>query len=238
MSGMFGGSMRSSADTLPPRTFSLPFHSSEIQTMYEAKDNITVRMVREIGVYGALSVAGTGWFIDPTTVVTAAHTDKGGSLNYVTIAVDSSNTGVPYISVPVEVLYIDRGKDLAFYRVKPTSQRQVSALTQIQVIPVASSWSEGEPVVIEGYPSLRFKSYSEGVLGAVGTTSHIEGYAVETGLSTIPVTKGFSGSPVLNQKGESVGVLVAANSDTWEGVIIPFYVLKEAYRVLDRVDAR
>jgi len=157
----------------------------------------SVVMIRVFDKDGKAVKDGSAFFIAPTRVVTNYHVVEGGSAGEI-----YSNEGFAYkVS---RVLSYDPNADLAILEIELPARVQFKPL-----IISGGGVQEGESIVVIGNP--------EGLQGTVsqGIVSAFRQYANESSLIqiTAPISAGSSGSPVMNMRGEVVGVAVGAKSD-------------------------
>jgi len=149
----------------------------------------------------AYTPGGTSFLVDTKGyLVTNAHVVAGASY----IAVQNS-AGKDFRAT---VVYADSKKDIAILKIVDTSFKAPSS------IPYAvkkSSTDIAEPIFSLGYPRKDIV-YGEGYMSA-----NLDGDTLAIQIS-IDANRGNSGSPVLNKKGEVIGVLNAKQTSV-EGVV-------------------
>ena len=139
---------------------------------------------------------GTGFFVTSSGIlVTNYHVVKGGD----TIAVWQPSTQKAYSA---RVLKVDKENDLAVLQVENFTA---------QPIPLATSFTEqrGEEVLTMGYPiSDVLGREQKATFGRVNARA---GYQDDVRFAQVdvPIHPGNSGGPLLNKKGEVVGVITA-----------------------------
>lgn len=133
---------------------------------------------------------GSGFLVDPSgLVVTNDHVVSGS--RYVAVQLD------PATKVPAILLAFDKPRDVAILRVNP------GAVAGIQPLPLASAGSsgstvaEGEKVLAIGNPLDRKSVLTTGIVGKVEP---------DTIISDVNINPGNSGGPLLNLRGEVVGI--------------------------------
>ena len=132
----------------------------------------------------------SAFFIAPGRIVTNYHIIEGGSTGEI-----YTNEGFAY-SVP-RILSTDPDADLAILEV------DLPPGVQIRILPIASSGAEeGEEVVVIGTPMGLQGTVSQGIVSAVRQVGASKAW-IQT---TAPISQGSSGSPVVNLRGEVVGV--------------------------------
>ncbi len=139
---------------------------------------------------GAPLMRGSGFFIGPNRVVTNRHVIE----NAYDAKVKLSNGE----SFPVQgVVGVDEVGDLVVLRVGISPAAQVSPLTTVQTLPL-----EGERVLVIGNPLGLEGTISDGLVSAVRKIPDL-GTIIQI---TAPISPGSSGSPVVNMKGQVIGV--------------------------------
>jgi Trypsin-like serine proteases, typically periplasmic, contain C-terminal PDZ domain len=140
---------------------------------------------------------GSAFFIAPGRIVTNYHVIEGGNMGEI-----YTNEGFAY-SVP-RILSADPNTDLAILEVElPTG-------VQIRALPIARSGAEeGESIVVIGTPMGLQGTVSQGII------SRVRRYTNEPQLIqiTAPISHGSSGSPVINMRGEVIGIAVGGKSE-------------------------
>lgn len=138
-------------------------------------------------------MTGSGFFIRPGEVVTNMHVIDGARRVEIRTL---DGKGKTY--VVAGVLASDEEGDLAVLSVELPPERGVRPLELSATQP-----EEGESVFIIGNPLRLEGSVSNGIVSAVREVPNL-GNIVQT---TAPVSQGNSGSPLLNMKGQVIGVI-------------------------------
>ncbi len=161
---------------------------------------------------------GSGFFSDPT----------GTIFTHAAIVSGAQDVMVMYAGreLPARVLIVDRRSGIAILKVDATTP----------FIPPGNSDEVGiaTPIVTLGYPEDRVACPGFGFvvgidrqyLGQYFSTSHFR--------ANLPVQRGQGGSPILNMKGESIGVLVGRLEDGAACHILPMRAAEKVRRDLVR----
>lgn len=166
--------------------------SAEVRRVFDERHAAVVR-IEAVDRHGKL--VGTGFYADPSgSVYTLASTVANADEIYI-VQGDRK--------MPAKLLVADMRSGVAL--IKPESGGSSP------FIPLGSSKSLGvaSPVMTIGYPINLDASPSFGIIGGVDyqflghffMTSHIR--------ANVPVEAGFGGAPLLNLKGEVVGIIIA-----------------------------
>jgi S1-C subfamily serine protease len=143
---------------------------------------------------------GTGFFISPNTIVTNYHVIKDKK----TIIIRTFGNQ----SCEVLSTITDSNQDTAIIKTSCTSPYLQPSYTV----------TEGQDVYSIGHPMNLDYSVAKGILSA-DRGSWLQFDAV--------INKGNSGGPLLNSKGEAIGIVSAkTNGDSWYGVAIPMKAIK------------
>lgn len=163
----------------------------EYNTRKQASEIDKIKKSKTIPVDMPFTTGGTGFIIDPKGyLVTNAHVVSGAT----TIAIQN-NKG----EFLVEVVHIDKQRDLAILRITDDNFKGYGAL------PYSISRKAGQladPIFTLGYPRNEVV-YSQGYLSAR------TGYDGDTLSCQIEISanRGNSGSPIINRRGEVIGIL-------------------------------
>lgn len=157
----------------------------------------SVVAIRVFGRDGRAIREGSAFFIAPGHIVTNYHVIEGGGMGEI-----YTHEGFAY---PVaRILATDPTADLAVLEV------ELPQGVQIEALPIARvDVQEGEDVVVIGNPMGLQGTVSQGIVSAVRRpTSGLPLVQI-----TAPISQGSSGSPVLNMRGEVIGVAVMYASE-------------------------
>jgi len=139
---------------------------------------------------GAPLMRGSGFFIGPNRVVTNRHVVENAHSATVKLTNGKSYTVQGVVGV-------DEAGDLVVLQVGISPAQQVSPLTIVQTLPL-----EGERVLVIGNPLGLEGTISDGLVSAVRKRPDL-GTIIQI---TAPISPGSSGSPVVNMKGQVIGV--------------------------------
>lgn len=150
--------------------------------------------------------SGTGFFVSRDgLIVTSAHVVRGAR------AIGVANSQTQEL-VAAKVLVVDTANDLAVLK----------ANVQSSPMPLASSFNsqKGEEVLTLGYPLLTVQgSEQKATFGRVNAFSGIEG-DIRFAQVDLPLQPGNSGGPLLNNKGEVIGVVTSTLAGNKIGVAV------------------
>ncbi len=140
---------------------------------------------------------GSGFFVRPDVIVTNFHVIEGAAAGSAKIV------GNPSI-YPIEgVLGINRSNDLVLLKVKGVTGRAL-VLADISKIEVGQEvFALGNPKGLEG-------TISPGIVSGNSLRQLKNEYLIQI---TAPISSGSSGGPVVNRKGEVIGVAVSSLKD-------------------------
>lgn len=166
--------------------------SSQIKAAYVAAHDGVVRVTTDSG-------NGTGWVYDDRgTIVTNNHVVEGGEDS---VKIRFTDDGA---DVDARVLGTDVSSDLAVLRVDPDD---VDKLVPLKVAD-SDAVETGDPVIAIGYPLGQDQTTTAGIISGVGRQIPAQNnFQIDEVLQTdAPINPGNSGGPLLNIKGEVVGV--------------------------------
>jgi S1-C subfamily serine protease len=175
-------------------------------------------VVRVLGTACGLQIAGSGWVVAPSLVVTAAHVVAGEDNTTVT----PSDSRVAY---PAAVVAFDRRNDLALLRVPRLGLRP---------LPIHKPTS-GEPVAILGYPENGPLTVVPGRLGETSVVLSEDAYGHGPVARTITsvrgdVRHGDSGGPTIDEQGRVATTVFAAKLGSKGGFGIPIQIASKLLR--------
>ena len=172
---------------------------------FSAAQRMTVR-VRNVGCEEILT--GTGFAVDSHTLITNRHVVEDTKKLQVT----TYNGG----TIDVTAASVTAVADLAIV----TTEQSIGAFSTLaQEDPL-----EGDAITVIGYPGGGLLTTTTGVV--LGTAPDpLEAALGTVMVTTAPVEPGSSGSPVLNEDGEVVGVIYAKN-DTEQSFMVPVSLLR------------
>ncbi|HEV8339602.1 MAG TPA: trypsin-like peptidase domain-containing protein [bacterium] len=171
-----------------------PASAFDAQAVY-ALTAPAVTVVR--GIQEGRPVLGSGFAVDAEGwILTAGHVARTAA----DLRVEFPDAG----TFPAQLVGYDARRDLALLR--------VSALRRLPALSVARDVALGEPVAVIGAPRGRRGVMTTGQV--VGISSSLPGLVPEIMIRvTADVAPGNSGGPVLNGRGEVVGLVVASNRE-------------------------
>lgn len=165
--------------------------SREVKQIFERCAKAVVK-VHAADQHGELS--GTGFFVDPTGTLYTSYS-VGGDANNFTVEMDGKK-------LPARQVMVDLRSGVAILKVEATTPSlPIGRSDQVEV---------ATPVVTIGYPLDLPKTPSFGMiagfdrkyLGRYFSTTHLR--------VNLPTQRGEAGAPLLNFKGEVVGILVSS----------------------------
>lgn len=176
---------------------------------YEIKDiarnvSSSVVLLEIMDMLGKTVGTGTGFFIsEEGLIVTNYHViDDAVTVN----AVTNSKIRIKIAGK----LTVDKYRDLAIIKVK--QQQPIPLYFEPLRLYKGQPVEPGERVIVVGGPLGLAGTLSEGIVSAIRNTSEIKKkrkYNFDILQITAPISPGSSGSPVMNQNGEVIGVVVS-----------------------------
>jgi S1-C subfamily serine protease len=173
-------------------------------------------VVRVLSTACGLGIEGSGWAVRPDLIVTNAHVVAG--------ATDTTVTTQDGVELDATAVYYEPQNDLALLRVA----------ANLPTLKVAEGNSEGEEAAVLGYPENGPYTVTPARVGETRSTVSEDSYGrgpVERTITALggDVRSGNSGGPLLNSKGEAVGVVFAATtSGPKGGFAVPVAEVTEA----------
>lgn len=140
---------------------------------------------------GSPTALGSAFIVGPRTLVTNAHVVADGN----------PVLAVGPVRIPLKVLETDDQNDLALLSVD-------ADLTSKPLTLASGNISPGEQVFAIGNPEGLEKTISQGIVSGLRTRNNRDLIQI-----TSPISHGSSGGPILNAKGEVVGVAVGMLDD-------------------------
>jgi S1-C subfamily serine protease len=174
-------------------------------------------VVRVLGTACGLRIAGSGWVVKPSLVVTAAHVVAGQE--------DTVVASKRLRRRHAKVVAFDRKNDLAILRVPGL---------RLRPLPVKKP-SAGQPVAILGYPENGPLTVVAGRLGATTVVLSEDAYGHGPVARTITAVRGDvrhgdSGGPTVDTAGNVATTVFAARLGSKGGFGIPVDVLRKLLR--------
>lgn len=136
---------------------------------------------------GSTTALGSAFLVKPHILITNAHVAEAGS----------PVLAVGPVRIPVKVLRVDKGHDLAEMSVDVDLTSKPLSLSSEEVKP-------GEQIFAIGNPEGLEKTISQGIVSGLRKRDGADLIQISS-----PISHGSSGGPILNLKGEVVGVTVA-----------------------------
>lgn len=140
---------------------------------------------------GSVVSQGSGFFVGPGKIVTNHHVIQGSSSGVVKLIRKQEPIVID------TVLAVDEGKDLALISVGTFPGTPLPVAAQDTVDVGSRVYAIGNPLGLEG-------TFSEGIISGVRTFDEFSLLQI-----TAPISPGSSGGPIVNDKGQLVGVAVA-----------------------------
>ncbi|HEX8738141.1 MAG TPA: tetratricopeptide repeat protein [Pyrinomonadaceae bacterium] len=150
----------------------------------------SVVLIRVFDKDGKVAKEGSAFFITPTRVVTNYHVIEGGNSAEI-----YSNEGFTYSAS--RILSYDSNTDLAIIEIELPAGVQFKPLTIAR-----NGVREGESIVVIGNPQGLRGTVSQGIVSAVRQAEKQQSYVQ----ITAPISQGSSGGPVMNMRGEVIGI--------------------------------
>jgi len=138
---------------------------------------------------------GSGFFVDPGLVVTNLHVIQGTSSGVIKLI------GKPTAISIDGVLAIDEAKDLALLSVAAHPGTPMPVGIQDRAAIGSRVYAIGNPLGLEG-------TFSEGIVSGIRAVE--DHFLLQI---TAPISPGSSGGPIVNDRGQLVGVAVASFTD-------------------------
>lgn len=170
-------------------------------------------------------LCGSGFFIDPNGTVLTSFSVGGDAKDIVVVTQDN-------VKIPVRCLMSDARAGVALLKA-------VNVTTCTPFLPLAKSpeLTVATPVVTVAYPMDMPLTPSFGMvagfdlkyLGRYFATTHIR--------ASVPVQRGEGGAPLLNMKGEVVGIIISSIDGGSSCFAIPVEAVQKIYRDYDRYGA-
>lgn len=141
---------------------------------------------------GKPSALGSGFFVSDDVIATNFHVVKGASRVYAKIV------GQRAIYNILGTVAIDENQDLALLKVQGVKAQPL-------ILGNASQIGVGDEIYVVGNPEGLEGTFSQGIISALRENGFIQ--------ITAPISHGSSGGPVLNNKGEVIGVAVGIREE-------------------------
>jgi serine protease Do len=164
----------------------------EVHTVFDRCRSAVVR-IEARDEHGAL--AGTGFFIDPDGTIYTSYTIGGDS--------DAIMVHFENRKVPAERVFSDPRTGVAVLKVEERN-------TPFLMVGSANSLEVASPVITIGFPMDLPVSPQFGIVGGFDLTHRGRFFATSHIRANLPVQRGEGGAPLLNLKGEVVGIVVSS----------------------------
>jgi Trypsin-like peptidase domain/Colicin V production protein len=156
-------------------------------------------VVRVLSTACGLGIEGSGWAVGPNLIVTNAHVVAGAD--------DTTVTTASGVELDATAVYYEPDSDLALLKVD----------AKLPTLPIFSGDAEGAEAAVLGYPENGPYTVTAARVGETRTTVSQDSYGrgpIERTITALggDVRSGNSGGPLLNAKGEVVGVVFAATT--------------------------
>lgn len=135
------------------------------------------------------SYTGTGFFVDSSGVIATNYHVVSGARKIIAKTKDGVNLFCK------GVLSVDKDKDLALLKFAVKNQPSLKLADSLKI-------RRGESIVVVGNPKGLEQTVSNGIVSALREKNNWHTVQI-----TAPISKGSSGSPVVNLKGEVLGVV-------------------------------
>ena len=161
---------------------------------------------------------GTGFLIDTNgLILTNEHVVSGSRF----FSVELSNN----IRYPAQLIYSDKSEDIAILRISPEIAKNLIVLPFAEDSPTNTVVRSGEPVFAIGSP------LSQDIIITAGIASKVEDGVI---ISDVLIDHGNSGGPLLNSKGNVIGINTFGEGKGTSGSIRTW----KAFSVIDEAKKR
>ena len=185
--------------------------AADVRKVYEIAKGAVVRIESE-DQHGRL--AGTGFVVDPQGIIYTAYSVAGES-NDIIVELGSSR-------YPAERLVADSRSGIAILKIH--AETTWLPLGNSDELAVAS------PIVTIGYPQGLPLTPNYGIVGGLDEGDSKQPFATTLIRANIPPQKGEGGAPLLNLKGQVVGILIASVDNKTACYALP---IKAAEKIRD-----
>ncbi len=164
--------------------------SKEVQAVYALRQSAVVR-IQAVDEHGRLS--GSGFYVDPNGTIFTSYTLGGDTKD---IVVCSGNA-----RLPAERILGDARSGIAILKVK--------ARTPFLAVGKSSELGVAAPVILIGYPMDLPATPNFGTVGGIDEKYQGRYFSPAYIRANMTVERGEGGAPLLNLKGEVVGILIS-----------------------------
>ena len=165
--------------------FSTPFAEALTTTEIVQLAKPAVVLIQRLNSQSGKQQLGTGFFVDPDTIVTNDHVMRGTYDKLAVHKLDGTYFTIDYVA------FTSQQHDICVLRTKEESPDWLNLSATLPL--------EGEPIVVIGNPKGLTGTISQGIVSALRENGVMQ--------ITAPVTQGSSGSPVLNMDGQVVAIV-------------------------------
>jgi len=186
--------------------FSVPFAKALTTTEIVQLAKPAVVLIEGLNSQTGKEQLGTGFFVDPITIVPNDHVMRGTYDKLAAHKLDGTYFRIDYVA------FTSQQHDICVLRTKEESSHWLSLSATLPL--------EGEAIVVIGNPKGFTGTISQGIISALRENGVMQ--------ITAPVTHGSSGSPVLNMDGHVVAIVdrVHNNDEANLGFSMDLRVLK------------
>ena len=175
----------------PSAATSLGTIGDEVRALFEKSRRAVVRVTAD-DFHGSL--AGTGFFVNPNGTVFTTYSVAGESWNVIVEFADKK--------YPAVRLLADERSGLAVLKISTSGTPFLPLGTPADLTVAVPIFSIGYPLDLPVTPNVGFiAGFDQKYLGRYLSTTHLR--------ANLPAHRGEQGAPLLNMKGEVVGILVA-----------------------------
>lgn len=201
--------------TSPAR--SLGAIGAEVRSLFEKSRQAVVRVTAD-DFHGSLS--GTGFFVNPNGTVFTTFSVAGESWN---VIVEFAGKKYPAVR-----LLADERSGLAVLKISTSGTPFLPLGTPADLTVAVPIFSIGYPLDLPVTPNVGFiAGFDQKYLGRYLSTTHLR--------ANLPAHRGEQGAPLLNMKGEVIGILVARMDDVGNTCFaLPIHAARKVFQDYER----